>query len=492
MVSSRRSPPADPATTPRGRHRLRAPAGAPAARGEPVLDAVRDALREALEAAAAARAGGTAASAPTRIIVALSGGRDSIALLDALARVAPQHGVELSAMHVHHGLSINADAWAAFCTAECAKRDLQLIVHRARVERRGGMSLEAAARAARYAALVATNADLVAVAHHADDQAETLLLQLMRGAGPHGLAAMAPRTASGSGPILWRPFLALPRAAIDAYARTRALAWVDDESNADTAVKRNFIRHEIAGRLAAAFPGYPATLARSAAHQAEAARLLDDLAEMDAVGAIAADPVAGATLDRAALIALDVRAGRRARNLLRWFLRQHVLRPPSTARLAAMLEQLVRAAPDSRVRLPHGGAEIGIHRNRIVIHPPPIDAFEVAWRGEARVALPHGILEFAEGRTGGPLHASLPAMGVTIRARVGGERIRLGAHLRSRALKRILQEAGMPFWLRDSLPLVFCGEALAVVPGVGVAVAFQAPRGAGGYTVKWRPASPGA
>jgi tRNA(Ile)-lysidine synthase len=286
-----------------------------------------------------------------------------------------------------------------------------------------------------------------------------------------------------------RPFLALPRPAIDAYANARKLAWVDDESNADTDVKRNFIRHEIAGRLAAAFPGYPATLARSAAHQAEAASLLDELAELDAAGAIAIDARGRATLDRAALIALDARTRARARNLLRWFLRRHALRPPSTARLAAMLEQLLHAAPDARVRLAHGGAEVGIHRNRIIVHPPAIDAFEVAWRGEARVTLPHGTLEFAEGDDGGQ-RASLPATGVTIRARAGGERIQLGVDRRPRALKRILQDAGMPFWLRDSLPLVFCGDSLAVVPGVGVAVAFHAPQGAAGYTVSRHPAAP--
>ena len=455
-----------------------------------MLDAVSDALREAVEEHTTA-ADRTATTGHIRVVVALSGGRDSIALLDALARVAARFPVALSAMHVHHGLSINADAWAEFCALECAKRDVPLVVQRARIERRGGMSLEAAARAARYAALTAADADFIVLAHHADDQAETLLLQLMRGAGPHGLAAMAPRSAQGAGPILLRPFLALPRSAIDAYAQARSLSWVDDESNADTDVKRNFLRHEVADRLASAFPGYPATIARSAAHQAEAARLLDELAALDAEGAIVVDPVAGATLDRTALAALDARAPHRARNLLRWFLRRHALRPPSTTRLAAMQRQLVRAGADARVRLVHGGAEIGIHRNRIVVHPPAIDALVIPWRGEARIALPHGTLEFAEGASGGPPRASLPKSGVTIRTRAGGERIQLGADRRPRALKRILQEAGMPFWLRDSLPLVFCGETLAVVPGVGIAFAFHAAPGTVGYAVNWHPAPSG-
>ena len=299
-------------------------------------------------------------------------------------------------------------------------------MHRVRVARAGGASLEATARTARYAALATVDADVVALAHHADDQAETLLLQLLRGAGPAGLAAMPTYRSPAEGPALLRPFLALPRAAIDAYARARGLAWVDDESNADTGVKRNFIRREIAPRLAAAFPGYPATLARAAAHQAEAAQLHDDLATLDASDAIASDGDAGMTLDRAALIALCRRAPHRARNLLRWFLRQHGLRAPSTARLAAMLDQLTQAPADARVRLAHAGAEIGVHRGRIVVHAPAVAPFELAWRGEPALALPHGSLEFAWCVGEGIARAALEAGAVTVRSRAGGERLRTG------------------------------------------------------------------
>ena len=275
--------------------------GTPVPAVETVLRATRDAVVDAIAHA-------PLAAAPTSIVVALSGGRDSIALLDALALLRSELGIALSALHVHHGLSPNADAWTAFCEEQCAARDVPLAVHRVRVERVPGASLEATARAARYAALATADADIVALAHHADDQAETLLLQLLRGAGPHGLAAMPAERASSTGPLLLRPLLTLPRTAIDAYAAARGLAWVDDESNANTAVKRNFIRHEIAPRLAAAFPGYSATLARAARHQAEAAQLLDDLARLDAQDTIDTEGAAGATLDRAALIALAAHA----------------------------------------------------------------------------------------------------------------------------------------------------------------------------------------
>ena len=341
--------------------------------------------------------------------------------------------------------------------------------------------------AARYAALSTANTDFIALAHHADDQAETLLLQLLRGAGPHGLAAMPVHRRMPSGPSLLRPFLALPRAAIDAYAAARGLAWVDDESNANTDVKRNFIRHEIATRLASAFPGYPTTLARGAAHQAEAAQLLDELALLDAESAIDRAAPSGATLDRSALIALAARAPHRAKNLLRWFLRQHDLRPPSAARLAAMLKQLTHAASDARVRLAHAGAELGIHRGRIVVHPPAIAPFAIAWQGEAMIALPHGTLEFAPCHGAGIARTAMDGVGVTIRSRAGGERIRLAGDRPRQALKRVLQDAGMPPWQRNSLPLVFCGDALAAVPGIGVDAAFQTAAGAPGCSVRWHP-----
>lgn len=408
-------------------------------------------------------------------------------LLDALAALAPQLGVTLSALHVHHGLSVHADAWATFCADECARRGVPLDVHRARVERAPGASLEATARAARYAAYAALGVDYVALAHHADDQAETLLLQLLRGAGPHGLAAMPAQRVTRIGPALLRPLIGLPRTAIDAYARARGLRWIEDDSNADTRLKRNFIRHEIAPRLATAFDGYPATLARAASHQAEAATLIDELAALDAGLAILPDAAWGPVLDRAKLVELAAVAPHRARNLLRWFLRRHELRAPSTARLAAMLDQLAHAAADAQVRLVHDGAELGIYRGRIVVHPRAVPPFSVPWRGEGRLALPHGDLEFEPAEGAGVARAALADAEVSVRTRVGGERIRLDASRPRQALKRVLQAAAIPPWQRDALPLVYCGHTLAAVAGIGVDAAFQARPGAAGYNLRWHP-----
>ncbi len=449
---------------------------------EPVLRALRDAVASASEKRDVASA--------LRIAVALSGGRDSMVLLDALARLAPDLGFALAAVHIHHGLSAHADAWEAFCATECAARNVPFVAHRVHIARPGGASLEAVARTERYAALAKVDADVIALAHHADDQAETLLLQLLRGAGPAGLAAMPAFRAQAAGPALLRPFLALSRAAIDAYAKARGLDFVDDESNANTGVKRNFIRHDVAPRVAAAFPGYPATLARAAAHQAEAALLIDDLAALDAADVVRRDDNAGMTLERGALIALAQHAPHRARNLLRWFLRQHGLPAPSAARLGAMFDQLANAPEDARVRLAHAGMEVGFHRGWIVVHAPAAAPFAIGWRGEPELRLPHGTLTFATCIGSGIARAALESGAVSVRSRAGGERLRLSANRPPQTLKRLLQMAKMAPWQRDELPLIYCGAALAAAPGIGVDVAFQAVAGAPGFALGWHPRSP--
>jgi tRNA(Ile)-lysidine synthase len=421
-----------------------------------------------------------------RIAVAYSGGRDSTVLLDTAATLAPAMGFALLAIHVHHGLSPRADAWADACAARCADYGVPLAVERVDVVRAPGLSLEATARAARYGALAtaAADADAILLAHHADDQAETVLLQLLRGAGPRGLAAMPAARAANRGPALVRPFLGLPGATIAAVALARDLAWIDDDSNADTRLRRNLLRHEIVPRLAAAFPGYPLTLARAASLQAEAAQLADELAAIDARDAVADGGADGPTLARDVLARLTPP---RARNLLRWFLDRHGLPAPSAARLDAMLAQVAGAKADARVRLGHAGIEIGVHRGRIVVHAPPVPAFAAAWHGESAIALPHGTLDFAAVRGRGIAVASLARAPVTLRPRAGGESLRLGPRRPRRAVANLLQQAGVPWWARSALPFVWCGGELAAVPGIGIDAAFQARDGEPGVELGWRP-----
>jgi len=416
------------------------------------------------------------------IAVALSGGRDSVVLLDALAAVAPACGNMVTAIHVHHGLSANADAWAQASVERCAALHVGCEVRRVAVVPQPRASLEALARHARYDALAdgarRIGAAVVALAHHRNDQAETLLLQLLRGSGPHGLAAMPAWRQDAAGISWWRPLLGIPRARIDAYARERALRWSDDESNDDSRHARNAVRHSVMPALQRIAPQADVTLARAAAHQADAARLLDELAEHDC-----RDACDGATL---LCHALDALSPHRARNLLRWFLRGHGLPAPSTARLAAMLDQLRGARGDAVTSLAHAGVEIGVHQGRIVLHHAPPDRFDVCWRGETELALPHGTVIFGHAEGAG-IDLTLAAGDVHVRSRAGGERFQVAQERPRRALKSVLRDAGIPPWERRGLPLVWCGDALAAVAGLGVDAAHCAAPGRPGLTVAWHP-----
>ena len=415
---------------------------------------------------------------------ALSGGRDSMALVDAGAAALRAAGRHAIAFHVHHGLQRDADAWAGHCARECAARGIDFAERRVSVARASRTSLEASARDARYGALAALAREhgvrTIALAHHQDDQAETLLLQLGRGAGPAGLASMPASQTDAAGLTWCRPLLGVTRAQIAAYADAHALRYVDDPSNADPAMRRNAVRHAVVPALAAALPGYPATVARAAAHQADAAALLDALADQDARAAGYDD--AERTIDAAFLASLPAP---RARNLLRGFLRLHGLPPPPTARLDAMLRQLAGARADATIALAHAGTVLGRHRGRIAVHAPAPPDYATTWRGEASIALPHGELRF-ERAEGEGVDESRIAAGLTVRPRLGGERIQLAPDRTRRALKSILRESRLPSWERDALPLLVAGDALVAVPGIGVDAAWQAPPGRPGRIVVWK------
>jgi tRNA(Ile)-lysidine synthase len=469
MASSRRSPPAD------GARRATAPQRA--SRGpENAYDAVTI-VRNATRAAIA-----TYTAAGASVAVACSGGRDSTVLLDAAHSQTRMLGRAIVALHVHHGLSGNADRWAEACAAHSEALAIPFLMERVLVPRVPRKSLENEARMMRYQALArmahACGAAVVMLAHHQDDQAETLLLHLLRGSGPRGLAAM-PQLREGGGVRWLRPLLDLPRATIDAYVAARALRHVEDESNASTRHRRNALRHTVIPALRTLDAGYPATLARAAGLQAEAAQLMHDLARSDA-----APYFDGATLQCAALRGMPAH---RARNLLRWFLATRGLPPPSHARLEAMLSQLAHPREDSATRIRHAGANLGVFRGRIFVYTDAIPAFECEWPPGEALALPHGTLRLMRSPSGTIDLERLFAQRVIVRSRAGGERIALAGPDSRRALKSILREAALPPWERQSLPLVFSGGVLAAVPGLGVDASFRAGAGATTAELLWQP-----
>jgi tRNA(Ile)-lysidine synthase len=311
------------------------------------------------------RALGTLTSAAQpRVCVGFSGGLDSTVLLDLLAEVRETRPIALSAAHVHHGLSPNAEAWSRHCRAVCRQYRLPFILKRVSVVRAPRTSLEEQARDARYAALSAVRADVIALAHHADDQAETILLQLMRGAGAKGLAGMASvRQMRGSGRvglIAWRPLLDCTRAELATYAQARRLEWIDDESNLDVRFKRNFVRAEVMPLLARGFPAPVETLSRAARHLAESAELADALADIDL--AHAQQP---GGLDVGSLRSL---ADSRLKNALRrWFARLG-MRQPSEARLLALVRALRQSRDDSRLTWEHEGRAVRRQKGILTCH----------------------------------------------------------------------------------------------------------------------------
>ena len=412
------------------------------------------------------------------LLVAFSGGLDSRVLLQLAAAAQPHAGFRLRAVHVHHGLSANADAWVDFCRTTCAALNVPLDIVHVAVDKSSGLGIEATARAARYQALLEAGADWVLLAHHEDDQAETLLLQLLRGAGAKGLSAMA---AADPKRRLLRPLLDVSRAELERYARAQGLSWIEDESNADTAYDRNYCRHQILPVMTQRFPAARTTLARSAGHLAEAAQLLDALAMLDAAGAVDAD-----RLSISALAALDAA---RARNLLRWWLSASEQAVPGTAALQEMLRQLIGARADASVQLVLGDMCIRRYRGLAYLErntlPLPL---AMAWHGEAELWLPDGSrLVFERGHGTGLAVARLGMNMLQIRNRQGGERFQPDCRRPSRTLKHLLQEAVMPPWLRARLPLLFWGEQLVVVPGIGIACGLEAAADEEGLEVYWQP-----
>jgi len=277
-----------------------------------------------------------------RVCLGLSGGCDSVVLLHLLHRLGL--GERLSALHVHHGLSPHADAWAAFCADYCARLGVPLQLVRVAVDRHSGLGLEAAARAARYAALAESPAEVLILAQHQGDQAETVLFNLLRGAGVAGAAGI-PQERALPGQRLLRPLLGSSRDELQAYAVCHELSWVEDESNADTRYSRNFLRHDVLPLLSRRFPAAEHSLAQAAQHFAEADELLAELAAGDWRAACGD---AGAAPRVRVLRTLSLM---RLKNLLRYRLRELGWRAPGAVRLEEFARQLLSAGPDRHPEL---------------------------------------------------------------------------------------------------------------------------------------------
>lgn len=417
----------------------------------------------------------------SRVCVALSGGRDSVVLLHALSRLELPGGssIDLTALHVHHGLSPQADSWADFCAGFAVRCKVPLKIERVVVPRDSGEGLEAAARRVRHAAFADCEADWLALAHHRDDQAETVLLNLLRGAGIAGAAGMLAERPQRRGPALIRPLLEVSRAAIDEYAERHALTWIDDESNADLHHRRNYLRAAVMPGLTRQFPGASTSLARAARHFAEGAALLDELAVIDRK---ALETASG----RIALAGFNALSASRARNLLRYELLKSGFRAPDARWIDEALRQLAntKAASETRIDTPDGALHVYRGELHVVRHRTLAPAESLPWRGESVLPWDGGCVCFAPVRGDGIRRDLLDGGEVRLAARHGGERLQPDSRRPRRTLRNLLQEKGVPPWERDRLPCLWCGDRLAWVGGLGVDAAFACPPGGDGLALR--------
>lgn len=435
---------------------------------------------------------GSLPQALPRLVIALSGGLDSCVLLHGMHRV--QHlfpAWTLAAIHINHGLSPNADAWQAFCEKTCDQLKLPLQTVRVHIDCKAGTSLESVARQKRYEAFSAhlEPGDCLLMAHHLDDQAETFLLRTLRGAGPRGLAAIPVNRPLGRATLI-RPLLSFTREELELWAAEQQVDNIEDESNASLQFDRNYCRHEVMPLIAARWPGYRESWLRSAQLCGEADGLLEELGELDLADIGTADP---AVIRCAELLLLSES---RQRNLLRYWLQETGAPDPGWNLLTRVVSEVLGAATDAQPRLswqsPLGAVEVRRHGGMLhLLQQSSLpDIAEVhAWSPPDKIFLPgNGSIQAVPCRNG--LGGNGLRLGngqqFAIRYRQGGEECRLVGRPR-RALKKILQEAGMAPWMRRRLPLIHAGDELVCIPGVGVCEGWQATPEEPAWEIVWTP-----
>tara|TARA_R110001592_G_scaffold363371_1_gene685571 strand:- start:189315 stop:190679 length:1365 start_codon:yes stop_codon:yes gene_type:complete len=418
--------------------------------------------------------------------VGFSGGVDSTVLLHLLQRWCESHTLAppLSAIHVNHGLQAASDSWQTHCESVCRQLEVPLVCLRADV-RAGSRGLEAAARDARYSLFGAQLRadDVLFLAHHADDQVETFFLRLLRGAGVQGLAAIPAGRPLGCG-RLQRPLLQTPRQALEDYAACHELRCVEDPSNSNIAMDRNFLRAEVLPLLARRWPGYRQTVARASEHIAAAAGQIAEMVSMPAtLFSSMGDP-------GIALSHFDTPSTQASALVLRHWLQGQGLPPPDQSTLAEFLRQLTQVTQQSRPRLHCSAYTLQRYRGGIYLLPGtvedlPATALPVS-TGEV-VSLPASLGRFwlepaaTEGIRLGPTDQ------LELAWRQGGERCRLRGRPGSASLKKLLQEHDIPPWWRDRVPLLYLEGELLAVGDLWLCESSRVAAAAGPGEVLWQP-----
>ncbi|HTF96014.1 MAG TPA: tRNA lysidine(34) synthetase TilS [Cellvibrio sp.] len=402
--------------------------------------------------------------------IGFSGGLDSTALLHALAQL--DLPITLHALHVNHQISPNANAWQHQCEQFCKQLGVAFLAEKVQVKN-AGKGIEDAARAARYSIFerYVNPGDFLLTAHHSNDQAETLLLRLMRGTGPRGLAAIAGERKLATGGKLIRPLLHFSRSALETYAREQQLNWVDDESNQDDHYDRNFLRNQIMPLLQTRWPVFMRKWQQTAELCAQQETLLEEFAQQDLEGANSRTERVGQSIDLLWLKSLSVA---RRQNLLRYWLRRANCELPEATHWQQLEAQLFSAREDAAVEITWGQYSLRPYQDRLFLLPAEFPALKLQF------------IETVANNNAAPhyLRADLPDL--EIRYRTGGERCKPFGRNHSQTLKKLFQEYQLEPWLRHRVPLVYSEENLVAVGDLWICDGYVAGQGEAGLLLTWR------
>jgi tRNA(Ile)-lysidine synthase len=419
-------------------------------------------------------------SADLEILLGFSGGLDSSVLLHLLADMQTQLHFKLNAIHVHHGLNPSADDWLNFCKEKCKLLDIEFYDVKVKINEKGSLGIEGEARVLRYKEIRKKQKGFVALGHHQNDQAETLLLQLLRGSGLKGLAGMPELDEERK---FWRPMLNIKKELLEKYASENNIEYIEDDSNEDINFDRNFIRKKVFPLIESRYPALIETISRSASNISEGHHLNELLALDDSKNVMSDD---GSYLF---INDLNKLPNLRAVNLIRWWLSFNNLLMPSKKNIKEIFRQVKYIKKDTSLNFKiSNNQSIRAFDDKlfIVSMMKNLSSYNFKWAGEQEIKLPNkSKLHFVKTKKGGLSLSKLGVKTLYIKGRSGGEKLKPFPDQPSRSLKYLFQKADIPHWERDQVPLIFANEQLVAVPNLGVQFDYQSNDGEEGYKIKW-------
>lgn len=418
------------------------------------------------------------------VVVALSGGLDSVALLDLVSRLSVPLNLKVYAAHVNHNLHVNSTSWVSFCSQLCAEYEIPLEIYDVNVSSNSNLGVEGEARQLRYQALLSHAASVLLLAHHQDDQIETFFLQALRGSGVDGLSGMSiARKDTASGKTIFRPLLNFEQKTVREYVMNRNLTWIEDPSNRDSDFSRNFLRNELLPLIKSRFPGSRGSILNVVENLKDVGTLVQDLASHDIDRCISKN--GGFKICR--LIELSEV---RAINVIREMCRRHGAVAPGRSWLTEVLRQCFFAKSTACVSVDSKEMSVKRYREHIYVLKKIAEIEEGwcdSWFGESTVSLPNdlGYLEFKESLGEGIPKKLIGPEGLKIALGAGSKRFSLGQKRPRRSLRKIWQANGVPPWERSKTPVVFFGNEALFAGNIGLSGCYFAEENQPGITIKW-------